>query len=69
MFIVNNEEFNDKKIEVILEKTPNLEEVFFKNINNTKKPIIIIDKQNGEIMYQKKIKEKKFKKKKKSKKI
>ena len=57
MFIVNNEEFNDKKIEVILEKTPNLEEVFFKNINNTKKPIIIIDKQNGEIMYQKEIKE------------
>ena len=55
-FIINYDpEQQDKKI--VLEKVPNLEEVFFKNINSTRKPIIIIDKENGEIMYQKEIKE------------
>ena len=55
-FIVIDEDLEHKN-EVILEKTPNLEELFFKNINTTRKPIIIIDKQDGEILYQKDIKE------------
>ena len=55
-FIVNNDP-NTQKKEIILDKTPNLEELFFKNINKTRKPIIIIDRQNGEIIYQKEIKE------------
>ena len=55
-FIVNDENPN-QYIEVIIEKVPNLEELFFKNINITRKPIIIIDKQDGEIIYQKEIKE------------
>ena len=55
-FIINVEEPDNFK-EVILEKTPKLEEVFFKNINTTRKPIILIDKQNGEVLYQKEIKE------------
>ena len=55
-FIINYDpEQQDKKI--VLEKVPNLEEVFFKNINVTRKPIILIDKENKEIMYQKEIKE------------
>ena len=52
-----NEELEQEKKEITLETTPNLEEVFFKNINITRKPIIILDKQNGEIMFQKEIKE------------
>ena len=55
-FILNTED-PEKNKEVILEKTAILEEVFFKNINITRKPIIIIDKQDGEIMFQKEIKE------------
>ena len=62
--IINNEENPfiirddpNQNTQIILEKTPNLEELFFRNINITRKPIIIIDKQNGEIIYQKEIKE------------
>ena len=59
-FIVNKdheigEEVEDK--EIVLEKTKTLSEVFFKNMNSEHKPIIIIDKQDGEIIYQREIKE------------
>jgi len=60
-FIVNNKdpEFDndDEEKAIILEKTKTLSEVFFKNMNTEHKPIIIIDKQDGEIIYQKEIKE------------
>ena len=55
-FIVKDEDIEQNN-EIILGKAPNLEELFFTNINITRKPIIIIDKQDGEILYQKDIKE------------
>ena len=55
--MIQNEDFMQEKKQIILEKSPNLEEVFFKNINKTRKPIIIFDKQDGEIKFQKEIKE------------
>ena len=60
-FIIKDEDI-DQNNEIILEKAPNLEELFFININTTRKPIIIIDKQDGEILYQKDIKESYLKK-------
>ena len=60
-FIINNKEneinYEENNNEIVLEKTKTLSEVFFKNINIERKPIIIIDKQDGEIAYQKEIKE------------
>ena len=66
-FIIDNKglELNDEeeKHEITLEKTHTLQEIFFSNINNNgRKPIIIIDKQDGEIIYQKEIKENYLKK-------
>ena len=56
-FIVMDDQLNEQNTDVAIEKVLDLEEVFFKNISITKKPIIIIDKQDGEIMYQREIKE------------
>ena len=55
-FIVGDFDYNEKE-EIKLKKTYTLSEVFFKNVNIERKPIIIIDKQDGEIVYQKEIKE------------
>jgi hypothetical protein len=52
-----DDQLNEQNTDVTIEKVLDLEEVFFKNISITKKPIIIIDKQDGEIMYQREIKE------------
>ena len=49
MFIVSDE-LNELNKEVMLEKVLDFEELFFQNINITKKPIIIIDKHIS-IMY------------------
>ena len=54
---ITTEDLEQKNEDVTLEKVPNLEEVFFKNINMTRKPIVVIDEMNGEIMFQKEIKE------------
>ena len=59
-FIINNKDvdnFEENKADIVLEKTLTLGDIFFKNINNERKPMIIIDKQDGEIIYQKEIKE------------
>ena len=58
-FIVPNKDLDEDEDEkeIVLEKTKTLSEVFFKNINTEHKPIIIIDKQDGEIVYQREIKE------------
>ena len=64
-FIVNKDldiNLEEHKQDIVLEKTHTLGEIFFKNINNGRKPIIIIDKQDGEIIYQKEIKENYIKK-------
>ena len=66
-FIVDNKDLElnekeEKKKEIVLEKTHTLSEIFFKNINTERKPIIIIDKQDDEIIYQKEIKESYIKK-------
>ena len=67
-YIINNkEELNDDdddKQKIVLKKTYTFDEVFIKNISIERKPIILIDKQDREIIYQKEIKElymKKFK--------
>ena len=59
-FIVNKDNelnYDENKQDIVLEKTLTLGDIFFKNINNERKPMIIIDKQDGEIIYQKEIKE------------